>query len=159
MDKPKRPLGITALAFASIIVGIFCQVAAIALLLGGTLSGVVGTDMAVALLVVGALYLGLMGAAYFVGYGFWSQSHWSWAAGIVVYATLIVISVFMFVLSANIVSVIGPAVGGAAAIWYLLRPGTRAHLLGPSTARDPVAADPEAAAPTTSTMEAPQVAR
>ena len=150
MDKRKRPLGITALAFTSVIVGIFCQVAAMALLLGGTLSGVAGTDMASALLILGAIYLGLMGAAYFVGYGFWSLRHWSWAGGIVVYVTLIVVSVAMLLLSANVLSVVGPVGGSVAAIWYLLLPSTKAHLLVPSTA------DEAHASTAAGTLDAPQ---
>ena len=130
MNKHTRPLGITALAFASIIVG--------HLLPGrgdgpapraGRSAGVAGTDTAAALLILGAVYLGLMVAAYFVGYGFWSQRHWSWAGGIVVFATLIVLSVFMLLLSANVLSVLVPGAGAAVAIWYLLRPETRAQLL------------------------------
>jgi hypothetical protein len=129
MDKRTRPLGITALAFASVVVGIFCQVAAMALMLGGTLAGVAGTDTATALLILGAVYLGLMVAAYLVGYGFWSLRHWSWAGGLVVFATLIVVSMFMLLLSANVLSVVVPGVGAVVAIWYLLRAETRARLL------------------------------
>jgi hypothetical protein len=129
MNKHTRPLGITSLAFASVIVGIFCQVAAMALLLGGTLAGVAGTDTAAALLILGAVYLGLMVAAYFVGYGLWSQRRWSWAGGLVVFATLIVLSVFMLLLSANVLSVLVPGAAAAVSIWYLLRPETRAQLL------------------------------
>jgi hypothetical protein len=160
MNKHTRPLGITAMAFASIIVGIFCQVAAMALLLGGTLAGVAGTDMAAAMLILGAVYLGLMVAAYFVGYGFWSQRRWSWAGGIVVFGTLIVLSLFMLLLSANVLSVLLPGGAAAASIWYLLRPETRARLLGPATASDARVADVEAApAPASGSLEAPQTVR
>ena len=87
MDMQKRPLGITALAFTSIVVGLYCQVAAIALLLGGMVGGVFSADITAVVIAIGALYLGLMGAAYFVGFGFWTQRHWSWAGGIVVFST------------------------------------------------------------------------
>jgi hypothetical protein len=70
-----------------------------------------------------------MVAAYFVGYGLWSQRRWSWAGGLVVFATLIVLSVFMLLLSANVLSVLVPGAAAAVSIWYLLRPETRAQLL------------------------------
>jgi hypothetical protein len=159
MDKPTRPLGITALAFASVITGIFCQVAAIALLMGGTLIGVVGTNAAAGLLIVGALYLGLMVAAYLVGYGFWSQRHWSWAGGLVVYATLIFVSAVMVLLSANILSVVVPAAGAAVVIWYLLRPRTRAQLLGTDADATRSTGSETTVASGSSTIEAPQTAR
>ena len=54
MDKQKRPLGITALAFTSIVVGLYSQVAAIALLLGGMLGGVFRADTTAALVIASA---------------------------------------------------------------------------------------------------------
>ncbi len=87
MDTQKRPLGITALAFTSIVVGLYSQVTAIALLLGGMVGGVFSADITAVVIAIGALNLGLMGAAYFVGFGFWTQRHWSWAGGIVVFST------------------------------------------------------------------------
>jgi hypothetical protein len=71
-----------------------------------------------------------MVAAYFVGYGLWSQRHWAWAGSLVVFATLIVLSVFMLLLSANILSVLVPGAAAAVSIWYLLRPEIRAQLIG-----------------------------
>jgi hypothetical protein len=161
MTTRTRPLGITALAFASVIVGIFCQVAAMALLLGGTLAGVAGTDMATALLVLGAVYLGLMVAAYFVGYGFWCKRHWSWAGGLVVFATLFVLSVFMLLLSANVLAVLLPGAGAAVAIWYLLRPEVREQLLGAGATGSTAIgeADAAASAPDSVPMEMPQALR
>jgi hypothetical protein len=161
MNKHTRPLGITALAFTSIVVGIFCQVAAMALILGGTLAGVAGTDTAMALIILGAVYLGLMVAAYFVGYGFWSRRHWSWAGGIVVFTTLIVVSVFMLLLSASVLAVVLPGAGAAVAIWYLLRPETRAVLLGVDAAHAADAGEVDASTPAPDgvPLEMPQALR
>jgi hypothetical protein len=130
MNKHKRPLGITALTFVSVMVGLYCQMAALALLMGGMLGGVVGSDLTGVVLAMGALNLGLMGAAYFLGYGFWTQRHWAWAGGIVVFSMLIVTSILLVLISSNMISAIGPSLGAAAAIWYLFRPATKALLLG-----------------------------
>jgi hypothetical protein len=158
MDKQKRPLGITALAFTSIAVGLYCLVAAIVLLLGGVLGGFFRADLTVIALTLGALYLGLMSAAYFVGFGFWTQRHWSWAGGIVVFSTMIVFSVVLALLSANVIAALVPSLGAGAAIWYLLRPATKAQLLGSA---DPLTPQPqaeqaEAAAPG-GVLDTPQV--
>jgi MFS family permease len=130
MDKQKRPLGITALAFASVAVGTYCLVAAIALLLGGALGGAFGADQTVVIIAIGALYLGVMAAAYLVGYGLWTQRPWSWAGGIVVFITLIVASVALALIANNVVAALVPSLGAGAAIWYLLRPTTKSQLLG-----------------------------
>ncbi len=79
MDTQKRPLGITALAFASVVAGTYCLVAAIGLLLGGVVGGAFGADHAAVAFAIGALYLGVMAAAYLGGYGFWTQRPWSLA--------------------------------------------------------------------------------
>jgi hypothetical protein len=159
MDRQKRPLSITALAFTSIVVGLYCQVAAIALLLGGMLGGVFSADITAIVIAIGALYLGLMGAAYFVGFGFWTQRHWSWAGGIVVFSTLIVSSVGLALITTNVVAALVPSLGAGAAIWYLLRPATKAQLLGTDDAEaadQPKADQAEASAPA-GILDAPQV--
>jgi hypothetical protein len=159
MDWQKRPLGITALAFTSIVVGLYSQVAAVALLLGAMLGGVFSADTTAVVIAIGALYLGLMGAAYFVGFGFWNQRHWSWAGGIVVFSTLIVSSVALALIATNVVAALVPSLGAAAAIWYLLRPATKTQLLGTNDARTadlPKADQAEAPAPA-GILDAPQV--
>lgn len=159
MDKQKRPLGITALAFTSIVVGLYGQVTAIALLLGGMLGGVFNADSVA--IPLGALYLGLMGAAYFVGFGFWTQRHWAWAGGIVVFSTLIASSVALALIATNVVVALVPSLGAGVAIWYLLRPATKTQLLGTDdagTPDQPKADQPDAAAPA-GILEAPQVVR
>lgn len=137
MDGHKRPLGITALAFASVMVGLYCQIAAMALLFGGTVLAVTRSDLSVVVVALGVLYLGLMAAAYFVGYGFWSQRHWSWAGGIVVFSVLIVFSVLLVFISGNVLSAVGPSAGAAVAVWYLYRPATRRQLLGTARTAEP----------------------
>lgn len=159
MDRQTRPLGITALAFTSIVVGLYSQVTAIALLMGGMLGGVFSADTTTIVLAIGALYLGLMGAAYYVGFGFWTQRHWSWAGGIVVFSTVIVSSVALALIATNVVVALVPSLCAGAAIWYLLRPATKSQLLGADdaqTADQPKADQPDAAAPA-GVLDAPQV--
>jgi hypothetical protein len=156
MDKQKRPLGLTALAVASVAAGIYCMVAAIALLFGGTLGGVFGADGTAVVIAIGALYLGVVVAAYFVGYGFWTQRPWSWAGGIVVFGALIVTSVLLTLVSGDLVSGIVPSIAFAAAIWYLLRPATKAQLLGTDKAEK--AGQPEAPA-AAGALDTPQAVR
>jgi len=156
MDTQKHSLGITALAFASVAAGIYCLVAAIALLLGGTLGGVFGADRTAVVIAIGALYLGLMGAAYIVGFGFWTQRHWSWAGGIVVFSSLIVGSVVLALITTNVVAALVPSLGAGAAIWYLLRPATKAQVLGTDKAEK--AGQPEAPA-AAGALDTPQAVR
>jgi K+ transporter len=162
MNKQERPLGITALAFVSVMVGLYCQIAAIALLLGAMLGGVFGSDLTGVVIIMGALNLGLMAAAYFLGYGFWTQRHWSWAGGIVVFSTLIVTSILLMLVSTNVLSALVPSLGAAAAIWYLFRPATKALLLGADPTDQADKADTADRAETPArpvTLDVPQVVR
>jgi hypothetical protein len=133
MNKSHRPIGITALAFVSVLVGLYSQVAALALLIGGVVFGLTGTASTTALVVIGAVYFGLMVAAYLVGFGLWMQRRWSWAGGLVVFGVLIAVSFFTALVAGNTGSAIVPMVGAAVAIAYLFLPATRARLLGIET--------------------------
>lgn len=150
MDTRTRPLGITALAFASIVVGIYSMIAAIALLLGSFVGGAFGAD-SVVVMALGAIYLGLMAGAYFLGFGFWTQRHWAWAGGLVLFGAFIVASLGLMVLATSAASAVVAALGAGVATWYLLRPSTKGLLLGSNSTQ-------EAAPPSTAALETPQVA-
>jgi len=150
MDTRTRPLGITALAFASIVVGIYSMIAAIALLLGSLVGAAFGAD-SVVVMALGAVYLGLMAGAYFLGFGFWTQRHWAWAGGLVLFGAFIVASLGLMMLATSAASAVVAALGAGVATWHLLRPSTKALLLGSN-------GTPEAAPPSTAALETPQVA-
>jgi hypothetical protein len=150
MNTRTRPLGITALAFASIVAGLYSMIAAIALLLGGLVGGTFGADSAV-VMALGALYLGLMAAAFFLGFAFWTQRHWAWAGGLVLFGAFIVASVAMAVIATSAASAIVTAIFAGVAIWYLFRPSTKALLLGANPTQ-------EVAPPSSAALETPQVA-
>ena len=151
----KRSLGLTVLAFSSVIVGLYSQIAAIALILVGSVFTVAGSVHAGAALVLGAVYLGVTGAAYFVGFGFWTTRHWAWAGGMILFGALIVVSVALVLLTTNLLASFGPLIGSAVAIWYLRRPATKAELLGTEAAP----ADETETQTTSDTLESPQPAR
>lgn len=125
-----RSFGVTTLAFGSVMVALYAQVAAIALLLTGSVFTVAGSTEAVAALFLGAVFLGLTVAAYVTGFGFWMRKHWSWAGGIAVFAVLIGASILLSIISGNFLSTLLPAIGGFSAITYLQREAVRAELLG-----------------------------
>jgi hypothetical protein len=125
-----RSFGVTTLAFSTIMVALYCQVAAIALLLTGSVFTAAGSMQGAVVLITGAVYLGLTVAAYLVGFGLWTGKHWSWAGGLVVFGTLIGASVLLSVISSAFVSSLLPAVGAIVAIAYLRRSSVRAELLG-----------------------------
>ena len=129
----ERPIGVTALALASVVVGIFGLVIAIALLLGASIGAVVGGDRATGAFLVGSLGFGLTFAAFFVGGGFWLQKHWSWAGGIVIFGAVIVVSLAMVAIGASLVAAMVPIAAAVLAIVHLMRPSTKADLLGPAT--------------------------
>jgi hypothetical protein len=165
MNRTHRPFGTTALSLASVAVGLYSQVAAMAMLLGGVALGLVSAAHTTFLIAFGAVYLGLMVAAYVVGFGFWMQRHWSWTGGVVVFGTLIGISTLTALVLGNLWA-LAPAVGGGVAIAYLWRQETRERLAaGPSAttaapAEDlPVTSAPESmATPATTSLEATQTA-
>ena len=67
-----RPLGLTALAFSSIMVALYCQMAAIVLLLMGSVFTAAGSMPGAVVLFVGTVFLGLAVASYLLGFGFWT---------------------------------------------------------------------------------------
>ena len=138
-----RSLEVTALAFFSVMVALYSQMAAIALILGGSVFTAAGSMYGAAALLTGAVFLGLAVAAYAVGYAFWMCRHWSWAGGMVVFATLIGANLVLSLISGNPLSAVLPVVGSAIAIWQMQRPAVKAELLGTVVAK-PAATTPEA---------------
>ena len=128
----ERSLGITALAVAAAMVGIYAFMAATALLLGGAIVSFAGGEAGAAVFVLGALFLGQTMAAYAVGFGLWMQKSWAWAGGVVIFATLVVLNVALSAMAANFINVVLPLVGAGVALAYLYRPATKAAFLGES---------------------------
>lgn len=116
------------LAVGSVLVGLYSQFAAVALLVTGSAFAPEGSTEARVALLVGTIFLAITIAAYAVAYGFWAGHGWSRAGGVIVFGALIAASVMLSLLSTNIVSVIGPTIGGSVALWFLTRPGAGAHL-------------------------------
>jgi len=127
----ERPLGVTALALASVVVGIYSMVTAIALLLGSSIGAVVGGDSGTGAFLIGIIAFGLASAAFFVGGGLWLQKHWAWAGGIVVFGAVIIVSLAMVVVGSSLFAAMVPVGAAGLAIAYLTRPSIKADLLGP----------------------------
>ena len=145
-----RSFGVTVLAFSSVMVGLYCQFGAIALILMGSVFTPTGSTPAAFALVIGAVFLGLTFAAYFLGYGFWTRKHWSWAGGIALFGVLVGASLVLSFISSSYLSSVSPIVVAAIAVWYLNRPVIRAELLGepePSTTESPATEKLEAPSP------------
>ncbi len=126
----KRSLGVTTLAFSSVMIALYSQFAAVALILTGSVFSQSGSVLAAASFTLGAVFFGLTFAAYFLAYGFWTAKSWAWAGGMAVVVTLVVASVILSVISSNFVSSVMPLVAAVAGIWYLNRPAIKAELLG-----------------------------
>lgn len=138
-----RSFGVTTLAFSSVMVGLYSQFAAITLLLAGSVFTPAGSSSGAFALVLGALFLGLSGAAYFLGFGFWTRKHWSWAGGVALFGVLAGASLALSFMSTNFLSSIMPLVAGALVVWYLNRPAIKAELLGRSQPKESQAAAPD----------------
>lgn len=128
-----RSLGVTALAFSSVMIGLYCQFAAIILILTGSVFTAAGSMHAAVALVNGAIFMGLTVAAYFVGYGLWTRKHWSWAGSVSLLVVFIGANVMLSALSTNVISSVLPAAGAVLGIWYLHRPAIKTELLGSTT--------------------------
>ena len=129
-DMRARSLGVTALAVSSVMVAIYGQYAAIALLMTGSIYAAAGSPPAALALILGAVFLGVTVAAYFVGYGLWSRKHWAWAGGVTIFVVFAIANVLLSVLSANLISSILPALVAIVAVWYFYRPAVKEELLG-----------------------------
>ena len=128
----KRSFGVTTLAFSSVMVGLYCQFAAITLMLAGSVFTPTGSISGAITLLLGAVFLGTMVAAYFLGYGFWTRKHWSWAGGVALFGVLAGSSLVLSVMASNYLYSITPLVAGVLVVWYLNRPAIKAELLGQS---------------------------
>jgi len=127
----ERSIGVTALAVCSVVVALYCQFAAVALILTGAVYSPTGSMEAAWAIVIGTLFFGLTFTSYFLGYGFWARKHWSWAGGIVVLVTLVVASMSLSLLATSFISSVLPISAAVAGIWFLNRPAIKAELLGP----------------------------
>ncbi len=124
-----RSFGVTVLAFSSIMIALYSQFAAIALILIGSVYTAAGSAPAAFVLMLGAVFLGLTFASYFLGYGFWTKKHWSFAAGVTLFVSFVVANVLLSVISTNFISSIVPALAAVVGVWYLHRPAVKAELL------------------------------
>lgn len=125
----KRSFGVTTLAFSSVMIALYSQFAAVALILTGSVWSSSGSVYASASFALGALFFGLTFASYFLAYGFWTQKSWAWAGGVALLATLVVASVALSVISTNFVSTVLPLAAAVAGIWYLNRPAVKTELV------------------------------
>ena len=125
-----RSLGVTTLAFTSVMIALYCQFAAIALILTGSIYTAAGSSPGAFTLLTGAVFLGLTFGAYFIGFGLWTRKHWAWAGSVALLVVLVGASAALSVISTNFVSLIVPTVAAVAGIWYLHRPAVKAELLG-----------------------------
>lgn len=127
-----RTIGVTVLAFSTIMVAIYSQYAAISLLLTGSAFTVQGSFVAMVTLLTGAVFLGVTATAYAVGFGLWARRSWSWNGAMAVFLSFFVANIFLSVLATNFVSAVLPSIGIAAAVLYLQKPAVRAEIIGVS---------------------------
>ena len=125
-----RSFGVTILAFGSVMVALYCQFAAVALILTGAVFSPSGSTHASLAIINGAMFFGLVIASYFLAYGLWTRKHWSWAGALALFAGFVGANVLLSALSATPVNTLLPAIGAGLGIWYLNRPATKAELLG-----------------------------
>jgi hypothetical protein len=125
-----RSLGVTALAFGTIMLAVYGQYAAIALLLTGSAFTPSGALAAILTLMTGALFMGLTAMAYAMGFGLWTGRGWAWSGSMAFFGLFIVINLFLSVLAGNMLSTVLPTISCLAAMAYLQRPAIRAELLG-----------------------------
>lgn len=125
-----RSHSVTILAYSAVMVGLFCQFAAAALLITGSVFAPSGEMSAMVTLVIGAVFFGLTFASYFVAYGLFTRKTWSWAGSITLFVTLVVASAALSFVASNFVSTVLPLVAAVVGVWYLNRPAVKAELLG-----------------------------
>jgi len=125
---PKRSRGATALSVVSVLVGLYCQFAAMALIIAASVFAPTGAAEVPLVLVIGLVFLVLMVLAYVTAFGFWFGRAWAWAASLTEFVGLIAASGILALASSNVVSAVLPIVGGSIGIWYLMRPATKSAL-------------------------------
>ena len=138
----KRSVGVTTLAFGSIMVALYGQFAAVSLILTGALWSPSGSIYATISYALGVVFAVLVVASYFLAYGYWTRKHWAWAGGVAQFVTLVVASVILSLVSTNFTSTVLPLAAAVAGIWFLNRPATRVELLGTTAPEAEAAAIP-----------------
>lgn len=136
----ERSFGVITLAFMSVMVALYAQMGAIALILGGSFYTTLGSMQGAATLLLGALFLGLAVASYAVGYAVWTGKHWSWAGSAAMFGTLILASILLSLLAATPLAAPLPITAAAIGLVLINRPGLKAELLGaPAPTTNPAA--------------------
>lgn len=123
-----RSLGVIALAFGSVMLALYSQLAAFALILSGSVFTTLGSLPAAAALILGATFLGIMLVAYGVGFGLWTAKPWAWVAANSVFGVFIVANLVLSVLAGSYASALVTTVAAGLALWYVRRPAIRAEL-------------------------------
>jgi hypothetical protein len=140
----ERSFSVTALAFSSVMVALYCQVAAIGLMLTGAAFSPSGSVHAAVAFANGALFFGLAVAAWFVAYGLWTRKHWSWAGAISLFGVLVVLNLIASTAASSYISSLVPAAAATICVWHLLRAPIKAELLGTEVPVRATARVPEA---------------
>lgn len=129
----QRTLGMTSVSVLSVMVGLYANMAGIALLFGGAIGAYEGSYLGNSVFALGLAFMALSFGAYVVAGGVWLTTSWAWAASIVQFVTLIVLNLLLSLMADSYINVLLPAVGAAAAIFYLTRPNTKAAFRGEKT--------------------------
>jgi hypothetical protein len=137
-----RSIGVTALAYGTIMVAVYGQYAA--MLMTGSVLTPFGSFAAAASLITGVTFMGITVAAYVVGFGLLTRRSWSWNGAIAVYAAFVVANIAASILATNFVSAVLPTIGAIAAVAYLRRPAVRAEITGEGVVAAPQVAMAEA---------------
>lgn len=134
----ERTLGVTALSVLTAMVGIYGLWAAVALLMGGTLTSFAGSDQGTMLLVLSAVFFAQAIAAFVVATGLWTRSSWAWSASAGVFVVLVVINVVLSVVASSYINLVLPLIGSIGGLIYLYRPSVREQFVGtnPALSRD-----------------------
>lgn len=124
----KRSVGVTVLAFGTVMLAIYSQHAAVALLLTGSAFAADGGLAAILTIMNGAAFLALAGTAYAVGFGLWMRRAWARPCAVALYVTFVVANVMLSLLASNLGSTIVPTIAVVAALVYMRRDDVRAEL-------------------------------
>lgn len=124
-----RSLGVIALAFGAVMLALYSQIAAIALILSGSIFATLGSLPAAAALILGAVFLGLTLVAYGVGFGLWTGKPWAWVAANAAFGVFIVANLVLSLVAGSFASALVTTVAAGVVLWYLRRPAVRTELL------------------------------
>ena len=125
-----RSIGLMSLSFGAGVLGLYCQLAASAMLISGLGFFTTGSPERALVLVTTVANITTEEGMGEGAFDLWTGRSWAWTCAVSTFVGCIAASAALALVSTNLVSAVLPTVASAIALWYLHTPSARAEMTG-----------------------------